>query len=145
LRAEQLIKAPIDDVWAFFSEPNNLSQITPPHMKFKITSGKPEAMHPGQIISYKVSVLHGFPTNWVTEITQVKLKKYFIDNQLFGPYKLWHHQHIFEEVKTGVLMKDIVTFKLPMGFIGNIAIPMVKKQLFKIFSYRNKVTNEIFD
>lgn len=144
LKAEQQVNSTIDEVWTFFSNPNNLSEITPKHMNFKITSGKVGKMYAGQIITYKVNVLPAIKSNWTTEISQVSEKEYFIDNQLFGPYKLWHHQHHFEENESGVLMTDIVTYKLPFGIFGNIVSGFIKKKLYEIFSYRKQVIEERF-
>lgn len=114
-------------------------------MGFKITSGEPDKMYPGQIISYKVAPLPGIKTNWVTEITHVKDGKFFVDEQRFGPYSMWHHEHHFEEEPDGILMTDKVSYKIPFGFLGQIAQSLfIKKQLKGIFEYRVKVLDETF-
>ena len=102
-------------------------------------------MYPGLIITYKVSPLLGIKTNWMTEITQVVDKQFFIDEQRIGPYKLWHHQHFVEEIEGGVLMKDIVTYSPPFGFLGAIMNSLViRKKLEEIFDYRFKAVEKKF-
>lgn len=89
------------------------------------------------IITYKVSPLLGIKLNWVTEITHVKDKQYFVDEQRIGPYAMWHHEHKIEPIEGGVLMTDIITYQPPMGFLGVIANSLfIKKQLQDIFDYR---------
>lgn len=143
---KQSIPSDIDTVWDFISSPKNLKRITPPHMGFDIVSDMDsDKMYPGQIIAYKVSPIGGIKLNWVTEITHVKDKEYFVDEQRFGPYKLWHHKHFIKAVPGGVEMTDIVDYKVGFGFLGNIANAiLVKKQLQQIFDYRFKKVEEIF-
>ena len=146
-RKEQFLKTDIDTIWDFVSSPTNLKDITPDYMLFDITSKDlPEKMYPGMIITYKVSPLLNIKINWVTEITQVKDKYFFIDEQRLGPYKMWHHQHFFEKKDEGVLMTDIVTYIPPFGILGDIAnVFIIKKQLKAIFDYRFKVMDEKFN
>lgn len=135
----------IDTAWDFFSSPENLEKITPDKMGFKITSGKPEKMYAGQIISYTVGVFPGIRSNWVTEITSVREKRFFIDEQRFGPYRMWHHEHHFEEVNNKTVMMDKISYKLPFGFLGKLAHKIfVKKQLQSIFVFREKVLTDFF-
>ena len=138
LKKTQLLNTDIDTIWDFASSPKNLKEITPDYMLFDITSeGLPEKMYPGMIITYEVSPLLNIKMKWVTEITQVVEKKFFIDEQRIGPYSLWHHQHFFEEKDEGVLMTDIVTYKPPFGLLGDIANSLfIEKQLEEIFQYR---------
>ncbi len=132
--------------WKFFSSPVNLEKITPQHMGFQITSGVPKEMYPGQIISYKVSPVPGIKTSWVTEITHVEENKFFVDEQRFGPYSMWHHEHHFEEREGSVLMTDKVSYKIPLGFLGRLAhFLFVKKQLRSIFEYRIEVLEKKFE
>lgn len=143
----QNIPASIDEVWDYFTSHKNLKKITPPDMGFDITSQHPEGIkvYPGMIITYKVRPLFGIPVSWMTEITQVKEKEYFIDEQRFGPYAMWHHQHFFKPIEGGVEMTDIVDYKLPLGILGDIAHPiLVKNRLKQIFDYRFKKVEEIF-
>ncbi|MDR3681619.1 MAG: SRPBCC family protein [Flavipsychrobacter sp.] len=146
LRRTQLIKAPIDEIWAFFSSPKNLSALTPAYMKFTITStNMPAETYPGQIITYKVSPIAGVPLFWMTEITHVDKNKLFVDEQRIGPYKIWHHEHHFVQQTDGVLMTDIVHYSLPVYFLGRIAHEIfIKKQLKDIFDYRHKKIEEHF-
>lgn len=132
--------------WAFFSSPLNLQAITPQSMHFKVT-GKfgGGTMYPGQIIEYRVKPLLGIPLYWMTEITHVKDNAYFVDEQRFGPYTLWHHQHHFTPAEGGIEMVDIVHYKIPLWFLGDIANSLfVRKQLYSIFSYRFKAVEEKF-
>ena len=146
LKAEQQIPATLDEVWQFISAPENLKKITPEYMGFDITSGGDmQNMYPGMIISYKVSPLFGLKMTWVTEITHVEDKSFFVDEQRVGPYKIWHHQHILEENEHGVLMKDIVTYVPPLGFLGALANTfMIKRQLKAIFDYRKVAVEKMF-
>jgi len=139
-KRELKINASLEDVWDFISSPKNLKEITPDYMGFDITSKDlPEKMYPGMIISYKVKPLLGISTTWVTEITQVKDKRYFVDEQRVGPYKIWHHEHFIEEITGGVLMKDIVSYQPPFGFLGSIANKlMIHHKLNEIFNYRTQ-------
>jgi ligand-binding SRPBCC domain-containing protein len=102
-------------------------------------------MYPGMIITYKVHPILGIPLNWATEITHVDEMKYFVDEQRFGPYKFWHHQHKFYEIQGGVEMVDILHYKVGFGFMGKIInLLVVKKQLNYIFGYRFKKLEEMF-
>ena len=137
-RKQQKVRTNIDELWSFISSPANLKEITPDYMGFDITSEDlPEKMYPGMIISYVVKPLFGIKTTWVTEITQVRDKEYFVDEQRVGPYAIWHHQHFIEPIENGVLMTDIVSYKPPLGFLGAIANSvMIKSKLYEIFDYR---------
>jgi len=146
LKTVQLIPVDIDTAWEFFSNPANLQAITPKNLGFKILSKHHgDTMYPGQIIEYKVSPVLGIPMYWMTEITHVKDKEFFVDEQRFGPYQLWHHQHHFKVVEGGVEMTDIVHYRNPLGFLGNIANTLfVKAQLKQIFEFRFKVVEDLF-
>ena len=146
LQKVQFIPAKIEKVWEFFSSPENLKDITPKHLGFKVLSiSHGDKMYAGQIIEYTVKPLLGIPLYWMTEITHVELLNYFIDEQRFGPYSFWHHQHHFKEVDGGVEMTDTVHYKVPFWFIGDIANSLiVKSQLGKIFDYRTEVADKIF-
>ena len=146
LTVKQKLSIGLSEAWDYFSTPVNLAEITPPHMGFKITSEVPDKMFPGQIISYKVAPLPGVKTNWVTEITHVEQNKLFVDEQRFGPYSMWHHEHHFEEVEGGILMTDKVSYKIPFGFLGHLAQGLlVRKQLTDIFGYRVSTLEKIFN
>lgn len=145
-KREQILKANLEEVWSFASNPANLQKITPGYMGFEIlTKDLSDKMYAGMIISYKVSPLLGIKMNWTTEITHVEKYRYFIDIQQEGPYRFWHHQHHFKEYDNGVLMTDILTYKPPFGFIGSIANSLIiKNKLKHIFDFREKKMNEIF-
>ncbi len=148
LEQQQFIKnITLEKAWVFFSSPANLKVITPDFMGFDIISKlHSEKMYAGQIIRYKVKPVAGIPMQWTTEITQVNAPYFFIDEQRRGPYKMWHHQHHFEEKDGGVLMTDIIHYWPPFGFLGNIANSiLIKKQLKGIFDYRKKKVEELFN
>jgi ligand-binding SRPBCC domain-containing protein len=142
----QTIPTDLTTAWNFFSNPANLQAITPADMGFKVISKyHGDIMYTGQIIEYTVKPLLGIPIYWMTEITHVEDKKYFIDEQRFGPYRLWHHQHHFKETAEGVEMTDIVHYKVPFWFLGDIAnAVLVKRQLKAIFDYRFEKVNKMF-
>jgi len=145
LEVKQFINLSLGEAWEFFSSPGNLAKITPERLGFKITSGEVKKMYPGQIITYKVSPFPGFRTNWVTEIAYVSERQYFVDEQRFGPYRMWHHEHHFEVQGNGILMTDCVSYKLPFGFLGRIAhFLFVKNQLKQIFAFREVCLARMF-
>ena len=146
VKYEQFVPVDLATAWDFFSSPKNLAKITPQHMGFQITNkyevGK---MYPGMLITYKVSPLLGIKLEWCTEITHVKDQVYFVDEQRFGPYAMWHHQHHFEAVVGGVMMTDIVDYAIPFGFIGSLANKLlVKKAVIEIFEFRKQKIAELF-
>lgn len=145
LHSKQRLPISRQEAWNFLSSPSNLKRITPEHMGFHILSGAERPMFPGQIIQYKVSPFPGFSTKWVTEITHVKDGEYFVDEQRFGPYALWHHKHFLNPTDQGVEMEDMIDFKIPFGILGQLAYPLlVKKQLRQIFTYREAKLTELF-
>ncbi len=146
LHRTQKIPADIDRVWEFISSPSNLKRITPKSMGFDILSKNSEqAMYAGMIISYSVRPLLHLKTLWVTEITHVKPKSYFVDEQRIGPYKMWHHEHHLEAIDGGVLMTDIVSYQPPFGILGKIANNLIiRKKLNQIFDFRTIAVEEIF-
>lgn len=146
LKRKQQLRISLDTAWDFFSNPKNLNEITPKDMCFRIVSELEDKMYQGQVILYQVSPVLNIPTTWLTEITHVEDKKYFVDNQVVGPYSLWHHQHKFTENENGVLMEDIVTYKLPLGFLGVLVHSFfVKKKLKNIFDYRFQYLEKKFN
>jgi ligand-binding SRPBCC domain-containing protein len=146
LKYVQVLPVSLEEAWDYFSRPSNLKDITPPSLNFKITSShQGDHMYAGQVIEYKVHPLLGIPLYWMTEITHVKELQYFVDEQRYGPYSLWHHQHHFREVEGGVEMTDIVHYKIPFWFLGDIANSLfVKKQLAEIFDFRFKKAETVF-
>ncbi|MHA7843195.1 MAG: SRPBCC family protein [Winogradskyella sp.] len=145
LHKKQNLPISVDEAWEFLSSPKNLKTITPDYMGFNILSGADRPMFPGQIIQYIVTPVLGIKTKWVTEITHVKDKEYFVDEQRFGPYALWHHKHFIKPIDGGVEMEDIVDYKIPMGILGQMVHPiLVKPKLEEIFNYRTKKLEELF-
>ena len=147
LETQQELILPLKETWDYFSSPENLANITPPKMGFDITSKVDKKAYKGQIITYTVSPVPFIKTNWVTEITQVKERFFFIDEQRFGPYTMWHHEHWFEELANGnTLMKDKISYKIPFGIIGHLAQKLfIKKQLRVIFNYRHITLEKMFN
>lgn len=145
LHTHQNLPISVEVAWDFLSDPKNLKTITPDYMGFNILSGADRKMFAGQIIQYIVTPVAGIPTKWVTEITHVKDKEFFVDEQRFGPYSLWHHKHFIKSIPGGVEMEDIIDYKLPMGILGQLAHPIiVKPKLKEIFDYRYQKLNELF-
>lgn len=147
LTFEQFIPTTLNDAWDYFSSPFNLAEITPSEMAFDVQSPltKEDKMFPGLIISYKVSPLLGIRLNWVTEITHIQDKSYFVDEQRFGPFAFWHHLHQFQEVEGGILMQDVLHYAIGWGPVGILANEMiVHKKLNQIFSFRKQKVEELF-
>lgn len=146
LKTVQKLPVTLEKAWDFFSSPANLAEITPPHMGFNIISAHHgERMYAGQVIEYTVKPVLGIPLYWMTEITHVQEGRYFVDEQRFGPYVMWHHQHHFKAIEGGVEMTDIVHYKLPFWILGDLANELfVRRQLDDIFNYRTKKVEELF-
>tara|TARA_B100000131_G_scaffold280242_1_gene285959 strand:+ start:169 stop:630 length:462 start_codon:yes stop_codon:yes gene_type:complete len=144
---KQIIKSDINTLWNFISSPENLEKITPKWMSFKITSKSlSKKMYAGMIISYIVKPVFNIPMKWITEITHVQEKEYFVDEQRLGPYKMWHHEHKLEKTKEGILMTDIITYIPPFGVFGRIInYFFIKKRVNKIFDYRYSVLDNKFN
>lgn len=142
----QSVPQPLDEVWAFFSRPENLMKITPEGVFKSIqTNLEGVEMYEGMIIQYTIAPLFNIPMNWVTEITHIKDKHYFIDEQRFGPYAFWHHQHHFEAIDGGTRMRDVLHYKVPLPIIGDLAdLILVDQQVEQIFRYRDEVVHELF-
>ena len=145
LHKKQNIPISKEEAWRFLSDPKNLKKITPEYMGFDIVSGADKEMYPGQIIEYVVKPVMGIPNKWVTEITHVVENKFFVDEQRFGPYALWHHKHFLKEIKGGVEMEDLIHYKVPFGIIGQLVNPiLVRPKLEEIFEFRRKKLIELF-
>lgn len=145
LHATQKLPISQQEAWQFLSDPKNLKVITPDYMGFHIQSGADRNMYPGQIIEYIVTPILNIKNRWVTEITHVKENDYFVDEQRFGPYSLWHHKHFLQEIEGGVLMEDLIHYKVPMGILGQWVHPfLVRPKLEEIFEYRQKKLIELF-
>ena len=145
LHKKQSLPISADEAWSFLSSPANLKTITPDYMSFDIVSGADRPMFPGQIIQYIVTPIFGIKTKWVTEITHVKEGVYFVDEQRFGPYALWHHKHFIKSIEGGVEMEDIIDYKIPFGWLGQLFHPLiVKPKLEAIFNYRKTKLESLF-
>jgi ligand-binding SRPBCC domain-containing protein len=135
----------LEEAWAFFSSPNNLNEITPEDMVFKIISNPPTEMYPGLFITYKIAPFLGIQMDWCTEITHIRDRQFFVDEQRKGPYNIWHHEHHFEEIPGGVRMKDILHYDIGKGILGVIAGKLfVDKKVQGIFDYRYKKLQQLF-
>ncbi|HYH80328.1 MAG TPA: SRPBCC family protein [Longimicrobium sp.] len=143
LDALQKLPVSIAEAWDFFSDARNLAVITPPSLGFEVTGPLPERMYAGMIITYRVRPLLGLPVRWVTEITHVDEPHRFVDEQRFGPYRFWHHQHLFREIPGGVEATDIVHYALPPGG-GAVRRALVAPRLAEIFTYRKAVLERTF-
>lgn len=144
-KAKQKLPISKEEAWDFLSSPKNLQKIMPEDMGFQIISGADKKMYAGQIIQYKVTPLPGFNTKWVTEITQVNQPDYFVDIQLDGPYKLWHHKHFIHQIEGGVEIEDIVHYAVPFGVLGRMLHPLIiRPKLEEIFANRVKKMNQLF-
>jgi ligand-binding SRPBCC domain-containing protein len=146
LKKVQNIPVSLDEAWNFFSHPKNLAVMTPDYLNLKFTNELyGEEMYAGQVMTYNVKPLLGIPMFWMTEITHVKDREYFIDEQRFGPYSLWHHQHHFTEIPGGVQMTDLIHYKVPGWILGDLANSLlIKRQLEGIFEFRFKRVEEVF-
>lgn len=146
MQKTQELPLTIEEAWSFFSDPRNLGQITPPSLGFRMTSPDiASEIHAGMIITYRIKPLPLVSLDWVTEITQARRPYLFIDEQRFGPYRFWHHQHHFEETATGVRTTDLVHYALPFGPLGRAAHSLVvHRQLRQIFEYRREALATLF-
>jgi ligand-binding SRPBCC domain-containing protein len=143
LDTRQTLPVTLREAWAFVSDPRNLARITPLSMRFEVTGELPERMYAGMIVTYRVRPLLGIPVRWVTEITHVDERRYFVDEQRFGPYRFWHHQHHFRKVEGGVEMRDKVHYALAPGG-GAVRRFLIAPRLREIFAYRRDVLERTF-
>jgi ligand-binding SRPBCC domain-containing protein len=146
-RIQRTQHLPIDirTAWDFFSDCRNLSKITPDYLDFRFAAEAPESMYEGLLITYKIRPVLGIPITWVTEITHIDEPSLFVDEQRLGPYRFWHHTHLFRPMAGGVEMEDIVHYALPFGPLGSaLHLLRVKGQLEGIFNYRELVLKQLF-
>ncbi len=145
LKQDQFLPISLDEAWKFFATPKNLNEITPDDMVFEIISDLPETMYAGLLINYRLKPILNIPIDWCTEITHIKEKEYFVDEQRKGPYRIWHHEHQFKTVEGGVLMTDILHYDIGKWFLGIIAGKLfVNKKVKRIFEYRYKILESYF-
>jgi ligand-binding SRPBCC domain-containing protein len=144
-RKQQTIAHPIEDVFNFFKQPDNLEKITPSSVGFSILTPRPINMQVGTVLDYTIRLL-GLPVRWTTLISAYDPPYRFIDVALRGPYSFWHHTHTFEENDQGTIMTDEVHYALPIGIFGRLAhFLWVKRQLKYIFDYRMKVISDLLE
>ena len=145
LHKTQKLPITVDEAWAFLCNPANLSKLTPPKMNMNIISKEDRPIYAGQILQYSVTPLPGFKTKWVSEITQFKDRNYFVDVQLYGPYSFWHHKHFIRAIEGGVEMEDLIHYKVPLGWLGQLVQPIiVKPKLEAVFNFRKTQLEGIF-
>ena len=143
LHREQFVARPLDEVFEFFSSASNLELLTPSLMHFEIVTPGPIAMAPGTLIEYRLRV-HGIPIRWISRIEEWEQGHRFVDRQLKGPYKLWHHTHEFEEMPGGTKVSDSVRYELPLGVLGELGgLPLVRRDLARIFDYRREAVQKL--
>ena len=145
-KTEQLLPVTIEKAWDFFSTPANLVQITPPELDFKIKSELSEGdIYEGMTINYTVKPLLGIPVKWKTVLSKIIKYKTFTDTQIEGPYETWEHTHSFLTTKEGIIMIDLVKYKLPLGFLGSLINSLlVRNKIEEIFNFRMKVLKQLF-
>ena len=135
LEREQFLARPPAEVFPFFSDARNLEAITPPALGFEVVTGDQIEMKAGTLIQYRLR-LRGLSLDWLTRIDEWEPERRFVDSQLAGPYRVWHHTHAFEEREGGTLMRDVVRYVLPVWPLGEIAAPLVRRELRAIFDFR---------
>jgi ligand-binding SRPBCC domain-containing protein len=139
IHRKQVIPISMSEAWEFFSNPVNLSKLTPPWLNLKVISDIPKSMHSGMIISYRITPMASISVLWISEITHVEAPIYFVDEQRLGPFRFWHHQHMFREVGRNVEIQDIVHYAMPLGPIGEMVYSVsVHKKVDSIFDFRQK-------
>jgi len=146
LKRTQIVKTDLATCWDFFSSPHNLAKITPASMGFVVKTEIPEKMYEGLMIEYTVKPLLNIPMRWVTEIKTVRDHAFCVDEQRVGPYKIWHHEHHFKDLGGSVEMTDIVSYELPLGFLGRLMHGLVvRKKLDSIFALRFEAVEKLFN
>lgn len=142
----QQLPTSLGTAWQFFSDPHRLAEITPPWLGFRLISEVHGKAYQGMILHYRITPVGCIPVSWISEITHLDEPHFFVDEQRFGPYRFWHHQHLFEACEYGIRMQDIVHYILPYGRVGRLALrKYVQGKLDSIFDYRAKALRRIFE
>jgi len=142
---EQFLPISLEEAWNFFATPKNLNEVTPDDLSFEILTDLPDKMYEGLMISYRIRPMLNIPVFWCTEITHIREKAFFVDEQRQGPYKIWHHEHHFKEVEGGVLMTDILHYSIGKSVFGWLAGKLfVHKKVAQIFEFRKKALDDYF-
>ena len=137
LEREQHLPRPVEEVFAFYAEARNLERITPPLLGFTVVGDEAIELRPGALIQYRLRI-HGLSIDWLTRIAEWVPDERFVDEQLAGPYRLWHHTHTFETRDGGTLIADVVRYALPLWPLGELAAPIVRRDLARIFDFRRE-------
>ena len=145
LQKEVVLGATIDTLWDFLKNPENLNDITPPDLHFRIVSPIPSVMFNGLLIQYRIRIPLLGEQRWLTEIRHIREQQSFVDEQRQGPFRFWHHYHGIEQCDEGVRSRDLVTYVMPFGWVGEIVhLVMVQKTLERIFNYREERLRQLF-
>ena len=144
LTREQILDRPPEEVFPFFADARNLEAITPPLLRFRVVDVDPMEMGVGALIQYRLRI-RGLPLDWLTMIEAWEPGVSFVDRQLVGPYRLWHHTHSFEERSGGTLMRDVVRYALPLWPLGELAAPLARRELAAIFDFRRDAVARLLD
>jgi ligand-binding SRPBCC domain-containing protein len=143
LEREQIVRAPLDEVFDFFSAARNLEALTPPWLRFAVLTPEPTPMHRGTVIEYRLR-LRGVRLRWVSLIEEWEPGRRFVDRQLCGPYRLWHHTHEFAAHAEGTLVRDRVRYQIPLGPLGALAhVAFVRRDLARVFEFRHAAVSRL--
>ena len=144
---EQIVKSDLDTVWNFFCHPFNLDKLTPNEFNLKNKNyGLRDKIYSGMLIAHQLVIFKSVKINWLSEISHINEKQYFIDKQISGPFAFWQHEHRFELTNDGVVIKDYIVYKLPLSFFNSLLNKIfILKKLEEVFSYRNKIIEKIFN
>lgn len=144
LKREQRVEAPLDSVFDFFSVASNLERITPELLRFELLTPEPISMGTGTVLDYRLRV-HGIPFRWRSVIEEWDPGVAFVDRQIKGPYAHWEHRHEFEPAgDQATIVRDVINYRLPLSPLGDLALPLVRRDLKQIFDYRHSVAERLF-
>jgi ligand-binding SRPBCC domain-containing protein len=143
LERRQRLNRPADEVFSFFARAHNLERITPSWLRFEVRATEPAQMQEGAVIDYRLR-LHGLPLRWASRIEEWAPDRGFVDRQVRGPYRVWHHRHTFSADGDGTIIGDEVHYALPMGRLGDLAHALfVRRDLERIFDYRHAAVRDL--